>query len=317
MQVFTSIERMALTRPQVVTIGVFDGVHRGHQFLIAQAAASAARRQAEVTAITFWPPPVAVLRPEHPVRALMLAGEKIDALAALGQIDHLLVLPFTHEFSRLGAAEFLDLLRERVPLVALVEGDDFTLGHNREGNVAWLAAYGQTHGFAVESVAKRALGGEPVSSTRIRDLIEAGDARAAADLLSRPYHLAGTVAHGEARGRALGFPTANLAVDRAKLIPADGIYATRAWTDGNERAPWAGVASIGVRPTFAGRDRRVEVHLMDVAPDLYGATLHVTFIDRLREERRFDSTDALIAQMGRDVSDARARLAADTEGAWA
>jgi riboflavin kinase/FMN adenylyltransferase len=315
MQVFTSLESFSTSQPQIVTIGVFDGVHRGHQHLIAHAAAVAARRGAQVTAIAFWPPPIAVLRPDQPLRALTLRDEKIAALADLGLIDHLIVLPFTPELAALSADAFLHALRARMPLVALVEGDDFTLGHDRQGTIAWLTARGETLGFSVEVVSKREIGGAPVSSTRIRQLVAAGDVDDALLMLGRPYHLAGVVVRGDARGKSLGFPTANLAIDPAKLLPGNGVYAVRARLDGTSSALWAGVASMGVRPVFQGTDRRFEVHLLDVSSDLYGVTLHVAMIGWLREERQFESVEALIAQMSRDVRDARARLAADTEGA--
>jgi riboflavin kinase/FMN adenylyltransferase len=315
MHVFTTLDEVALHRPQAITVGTFDGVHRGHQYLIQRTAQVAARLGAEVTVVTFWPPPVAVVRPGTPIQCLTLPAEKHAALAALGSVAQVIVLPFTPETALWPPERFMAALADHMPLAALVEGDDFSLGHNRAGTMAWLADYGQAHGFVVECVARQAAGIAPISSTRIRALLAAGDVAGAADLLGRPYQLSGTVVRGDARGRDLGYPTANLQLDPLKLIPGNGIYAVRAWETGTPDVVWMGAASIGTRPTFGGTDRRVEVYLLDVHPELYGATLMVEMIAWLRAERAFPSSEALIAQMADDVSAARRVLQGQEMGA--
>jgi riboflavin kinase/FMN adenylyltransferase len=171
-----------------------------------------------------------------------------------------------------------------------------------------LQTYGTRHGITVESVSRRDAGSLPISSTRVRHALEAGDVSAATDLLGHTYDLVGEVVHGDARGRTLGFPTANLRVDPLKLVPADGIYAVRAWRARTPEVVWMGAASIGIRPVFGGRERVIEVYLLDVHPDLYGEALYVTFVQRLREERDFPSIEALVAQMEHDVAAARRAL---------
>lgn len=305
MHVFSSLEAVALTRPQAITIGVFDGVHRGHQYLIQRTVEAAARLGAEVTLITFWPPPVMVLQPALAAQVLMLPEEKAAVLARLGTIQQMIVLPFTTEMAQWSPDRFMATLRQHLPIVALVEGDDFTLGHKRAGTVEWLQGYGAAHGIIIDHVARRATDGQPISSTRIRQLLVAGEMREAAALLGRPYQVRGEVVHGDGRGRTLGFPTANLQIDAAKLIPANGIYAVRAWNGRTPQRVWGGAANIGLRPTFGGTERRVEVFLFDIDLDLYGETLCVELIQRLRDERAFADSAALIAQMTLDVRLAR------------
>jgi riboflavin kinase/FMN adenylyltransferase len=315
MQVFASLDEVSLTQPQAVSVGVFDGVHRGHQFVLARTAEVAARLGAEVTVVTFWPLPIAVLRPQTLIQCLSLPGEKADVLARLGTVAHTIILPFTPEVAHWAPETFMAALAARLPLAALVEGDDFSLGHKRAGTLDWLTTYGQAHGFLVEGVARRAEGGTPISSTRIRAMLAEGNVAEAAELLGRPYRLQGMVVHGEARGRELGYPTANMQLDPLKLIPANGIYAVRAWDMATPGVVWHGAASIGTRPTFGGTERRVEVFLLDASPDLYGHTLAVDVIAWLREERAFSSREALIAQMADDVRVARRILHGPETGA--
>lgn len=308
MALFTDLHREPTDRPQMVSIGVFDGVHRGHQYLLQEARAQAEALGAGVTVVALWPPPLAVLRPDVAVRCLMTGEEKRAALAAVPGVTRVVIEPFTPEVAALSAAAFLARLRAALPVFGLVEGDDFVLGHDRGGTLAWLAEYAAAAGLRLIPVARQREGDAPISSTRIRGLLEAGELAAAERLLGHRYHLGGEVVHGEARGRRLGFPTANLRLDPLKLIPADGIYAARAWRAATPGEVWRGTASIGWRPTFGGRDRRVEIYLLDAAPDLYGAELRVELIQRLRAEATFASVDALVAQMARDVTETRAVL---------
>jgi riboflavin kinase / FMN adenylyltransferase len=314
MHVFASLGDVALTAPQAVTIGSFDGVHRGHQFLLKQTQRLAQVHGAQTTVITFWPPPISVLQPDRSIHVLMLPDEKAEALAQLG-IDNLITVPFTSEFAHWSAERFMEELAARMPVHAVAEGDDFSMGYQRAGTLAWLADYGAAHGIQVERVTRQAAHDEIISSTRIRSLVAVGEMGAARYLLGRPYHVRGEVVHGDARGRKLGYPTANLALDPLKLIPANGIYAVRAWEARDPATVWMGAASIGVRPVFGGGARLVEVYLLDVTLDLYGSTLCVDFIERLREERTFPSVADLITQMGADVAAARCILGQETGAA--
>lgn len=300
--------------PAVMTIGVFDGVHRGHQALIGQVVQRARTLRGLSVVLTFYPHPRAVLRPGMPVYELTSQEEKLSLIAALG-VDVVTTLTFTKELSLLRAGEFIDLLLQHVNLRELWVGPDFALGHHREGTVERLSVLGAEHGFTVHIVAPVDSAGERVSSSRIRDLITAGDVMQAAALLGRYPHIEGMVVTGDRRGRTLGFPTANLALTAAYLLPANGIYAVIAELDG-ARLP--AVANIGVRPTFGVNDRLVEVYLLDFDRDIYGQRLGVSLVKRLRDEVRFDSVDDLVAQMHRDVGEARGVLSdavlSDVEG---
>lgn len=308
MRVFSSLDTVALDRSQAVTIGSFDGVHRGHRYLLEQTAAQAKSMGAEVTVVTFWPPPITVLDPSKTVSCLMVNEEKLAALAATGLVDQVIVLPFTHTLAALNASDFITQLRAHMPLVALVEGDDFKLGHNREGTMDWLSAYGAPHGIVVRRIVRRVDGDRPISSTRIRGALEAGDVVTARELLGHPYAMAGEVIHGDARGRELGYPTANMRIDVNKLIPAHGIYAVWGWRASSPQTVWKGAASIGVRPVFNGVERRVEVFFLDMSEILYGETLCIEFVQQLREESNFPTVAALVTQMGHDVAQVRTIL---------
>ena len=331
MQVLFQLADAQPRLPAVLTIGFFDGVHRGHQRLVRRAADLAAQERARAVLVTFWPHPLAVLRPAEPVHLLTTLEEKLELLGALGGLDTTVVMPFTPELARLSPEEYLQALREHFALRGMVEGPDFTFGRERTGNVGWLRRVGAAEGFAVETLQVEA-GGERISSSRIRDHIVAGQVEEAAALLGRRYTLAGTVVRGDQRGRLLGFPTANLRVDPVKLIPGNGVYAVRVrlpsadatseegtseegtseeGTSEEGTSGAAAVANIGVRPTFGeGSPPVVEVHLLDRAIDLYEQRLVVQFVSRLREERRFPGVEALKAQIAADAQRARALLAA-------
>jgi riboflavin kinase/FMN adenylyltransferase len=310
MQVVSQLADVTPRTPAVLTIGFFDGVHRGHQQLAHRTRELARQAGARAGLITFWPHPLAVLHPEQPLPLLMTLEEKMEQLAALGDLDLAVVMPFTPELARLSPEEYLALLGSRFDLRGLVEGSDFRFGHERVGDVTWLRRAGEAGGFAVESLAVDA-GGERISSTRIRGLVDEGAVEEAAALLGRSYAVAGAVVEGDRRGRQLGFPTANLQLDPIKLVPANGVYAVRVALPGEARAQRPGVANVGVRPTFqTGSARLVEVHLLGADLALYGQRLVVEFVARLRDERRFPGPEALKAQIAADAERARALLAA-------
>ena len=302
MQVVRNLETLTPDMPYALTVGVFDGVHRGHQFLIQQTARAAEEVGGKAGMVTFWPHPLEVLRPTVEVRYLTLLEEKLDVLAALGTLDLVVVLPFTSDLAMTSASDFIDLLRQHLNLRVLVEGSDFAFGHDRQGNMAFLTAYGEQQGFAVQNISLQLADQQRISSTRIRAFLAEGQVEEAAALLGRAYSARGLVVQGDQRGRLLGFPTANLEIDAKKILPADGVYAVRA-SVGDE--VYNGVTNIGWRPTVDGTRHLTEAHLFDVQPDLYGKTLEVQFIARLREERRFAGIEALKAQIAEDAQQAR------------
>lgn len=293
-----------LLRPTVLTIGSFDGIHRGHQHLIGQLVARAREIGAASALVTLHPHPKIVLRPDSQLQYLSTIDERLDLLAPLG-LDYAVVFPFSLETTQIRARDFVQLLIDHLHLKEIFCAADFALGYKREGNVEFLRALGQEKGFQVTVVEPQRFDGEVVSSTRIREIIGQGNLEEAARFLGRFPSVRGRVVRGDQRGRLLGFPTANLAVGERRLIPADGIYAVRVRIGG----AWnGGAASIGVRPTFGGHSRLLEVYVLDFAGDLYDQVIEVQFIQRLREERKFESAEALTAQMKQDVEQTRQAL---------
>jgi riboflavin kinase/FMN adenylyltransferase len=292
----------------VLTLGNFDGVHLGHQAIVAKAVERARAMGAQAVALTFEPHPTAVLAPDRAPAMIQTLHDRLAALRDLG-IDVTVLQRFSPRFAGLEPEEFVrDFLLRHVELVDAVVGYNVNFGRARAGTAETLRALGARFGFGVDVVGPvEAPGdGEKVSSTRLRELLAAGDMRAAHLLLGRPYALRGRVVVGDRRGRTLGFPTANLHLRRGLILPLDGVYAVVAETGGTRRP---GVLNIGVRPTFGGRRRTVEVHVLDFAGDLYRAWLVVHVVERLRGERAFDGPDALKRAIDADVAHARDVLA--------
>ncbi|MGH8866686.1 MAG: bifunctional riboflavin kinase/FAD synthetase [Actinomycetes bacterium] len=284
--------------PSVVTIGVFDGVHRGHQYLVARAVAAARESGVAAAVITFDPHPMAVLRPDRAPATLASLDRRLDLLDGLG-VDAVCVLPFTTELSGLSPEDFVEhVLAERLHVTRVVVGVNFRFGHKAAGDVPLLTELGERYGFTVDAVPLA--GDEPRwSSTRVRAALDVGDVQAAADVLGRPHRVEGRVVVGDRRGRDLGYPTANLAVARDAAVPAHGVYAGWLVHDGR-RLPAA--ISIGTNPTFSGTQTRVEAYVLDRDDlDLYGAEVGLDVTARLRDTVRFDSVEALLAQMAEDV----------------
>jgi riboflavin kinase / FMN adenylyltransferase len=290
--------------PLSIAIGVFDGVHVGHQALIRQTAEGATQGRGRALAATFDPLPIQALAPGAPPSALSDVEERADLLHKAGAND-VVVFHFTKDFATLSADEFIRRLAEAGEVRQICVGDDFQFGHDRGGNVGVLAAAGPKYGFEVVIARPVKQGGEVVSSTRIRNALLAGDVEDAARLLGRPYRVRGTVVHGAKRGRELGFPTINLAVPTERLLPRDGIYAMSVRV-GDEQV--AAAASLGVRPTFGGGDRTLEAYLLDWDGDIYGDRIEAAFVKRLRDELRFASAAELSAQIARDVEETRRAL---------
>jgi riboflavin kinase/FMN adenylyltransferase len=294
--------------PVVLTIGNFDGVHRGHMALLDEVRARAGALEAQTAVLTFNPHPRCVLDPGHCPQSLTTVPEKADLLAS-GGVDRLVVLPFTKAVSAWGAEYFCDLLREAFDLRALVVGYDFALGHKRQGDIAFLRDYGQRHGIDVVQVGEVGAEDGGVSSSRIRALIAGGDVSGALPLLGRPYFMDARVEHGEEVGRHLGYPTANLSIAAEKCLPEAGVYAMWVRVDGR----WHMAATnVGYRPTFGGNRLSVEAFLLDYSGDLYDREVRALFVERLREERNYPSVDELVVQIGADVEQVRNLLAATT-----
>ena len=286
----------------VLTIGNFDGVHRGHRALVARTREIAATRGAPACVYTFDPAPVQVLRPDKAPPRVQSLDDKLALLAGLG-IDHAIVEPFDRTFARQEPADFArGVIAGRLGAQALVLGWDFRFGRGRGGTVEGMREWLDIPVLQVEAIVED---GAPISSTRIRALIAEGAVAGAARLLGRSHLLRGTVVHGQARGRTLGFPTANISPTTA-LLPPYGVYAVRVERDG-ERLP--GVANLGRRPTFGPRDEGLEVHLIDWSGDLYGEDLAVELVARIRGEHSFDGPEALVRQIRADVATARELLA--------
>lgn len=301
MLLIDDLQQADLKQETVLTIGVFDGVHRGHQFLIRNLIARARETGRLAGVVTFHPHPAAVLNPQTAIRYLTTPGEKAALLEKLS-LDVLTILRFDDGLSRMSASEFVQSLVNHLRARELWVGPDFALGRDREGNTAALAQIGANMGVAVRSVGPFLLDGEPVSSTRIRTLLSQGEVQNAARLLGRYPTVAGEVVHGARRGRALGYPTANLEVREEHAVPGDGVYAVFAVL-GAERH--FGVANVGVRPSFDNGARTVETFILDFDQDIYGCDLVVEFVQRLRPEERFASIPKLVEQIGEDVIAAR------------
>ncbi|SBT53367.1 bifunctional riboflavin kinase/FAD synthetase [Micromonospora auratinigra] len=287
----------------VVTIGVFDGVHKGHQATIGHAVARARELGVRSVVVTFDPHPAEVVRPGSHPAVLTEPARKAELIEALG-VDVLCVVPFTPEFSRLPAEAFVhDILVEHLHAALVVVGDNFRFGHKAAGDVALLERLGRTFGFGVEGAPLVAAAGTVFSSTYIRSCVDAGDVAAAAAALGRRHRVEGVVVRGDQRGRELGYPTANLLTHRYAAVPADGVYAARLVRRGS--APLAAAVSIGTNPTFSGRERRVEAYALDFTGDLYGERLALDFVAHLREQRTYDAIEPLVAQIAEDVERTR------------
>lgn len=283
-------------RGAVVSIGNFDGVHRGHRLLLERMRALAQELGAPAVVLTFFPPSRVVFGGGS---YLSTAREKVELLGAF-EPSAVVVIPFSKEYARTDKSEFVAQL-ERLQPSAIVVGEDFRFGHGRAGTLNDLSLVTPR----LEVFALERYGSEPISSSRIRALLAAGDVRAAAELLGAPYRAAGTVVAGDRRGRSIGFPTANLDVPEGKALPV-GVFSVRVSTP---EGTWGGMANSGPRPTFPEAPPALEAHLFDFDGDLYGQEVTVEFVDRIREQRRFGSLDELRQQLGADLEAARRQLA--------
>ncbi|MEU6114964.1 bifunctional riboflavin kinase/FAD synthetase [Streptomyces sp. NPDC047117] len=297
----------------VVTIGSYDGVHRGHQLILGKAVARARELGVPAVVVTFDPHPSEVVRPGTHPPLLAPHHRRAELMAELG-VDAVLILPFTKEFSKLAPADFVvKVLVDKLHAKLVVEGPNFRFGHKAAGNVETLAELGRTYDYDVEVIdlfeRGEAGGGEPFSSTLTRRLVAAGDMAGAAEVLGRPHRVEGIVVRGAQRGRELGFPTANVETLPHTAIPADGVYAGHLHVEG-EAMPAA--ISVGTNPQFDGKIRTVEAYAIDrVGLDLYGLHVAVDFVAYIRGQEKFDTLDALLERMALDVKQARALVSQD------
>ena len=299
MRLFHGTDNAEIQRPTVLTLGVFDGLHLGHQLIMRTVVERARAVGAVPTVITFDPHPRAVLHPESAPPLLQTLDQKVEGFGVLG-IEQTIVIRFTPEFSLIRAEDFLrDIVKERLQAKEVYLGRGFAFGHNREGNIELLRRVSGELGFVADEVPVVSLRGQRVSSTKIRELLACGKVNLARRMLGRPYGVEGRVERGSERGHVLGFPTANLH-PRNRVIPRNGVYVTGTLIEGQWRRS---VTNVGIRPTFASDvEPSVETFVMNWAGDLYGDVVRVRFLLRLRDEKKFGSVDELKAQIEKDVS---------------
>lgn len=303
MKVYKSLEEFIPLPHAVVTQGTFDGVHIGHQKILERLANIATQKQGETVLLTFFPHPRMVLQPDdNQLRLLNTQDEKIEHLAQSG-IDHLLIIPFTKEFSRQTSLQFVrDVLVEKVGVKTLVIGYDHRFGKNREGSMDDLREFGNTFGFGVEEIPAQDIDTVTVSSTKIRNSLIHGDVETATRYLGYNYPVTGKVVAGNSLGKKIGFPTANIAVNQQyKLIPSDGVYAVEVVIDGEVHG---GMANIGNQPTFDNRSHAFEVNIFGFDRDIYGHDIRIEFVARIRSEMKFDGVESLMAQLQNDKATA-------------
>lgn len=301
-----ALKEVHVTRPSIVTVGVFDGVHRGHKFLVERLVSTARANNQNAVVLTFYPHPDAVLRGIDERYYLTHPDDRAQRLLDLG-VDIVISHPFNEEVRQMRAADFVDRLLNHLQMSALWATANFAMGYQREGNIDFLREQGAAKGFDVETVdlVYADENGDKISSSSIRTAVLEGDISRANRYLGRPFRLKGEVVHGAKRGRTIGFPTANVAVWNEQLRPQNGVYVCWAYLS-EER--FAAVTNVGKRPTFDGKFVTIEAHLLDFNRDIYGQTLHLEFVERLRGEMKFNGIEELVAQIKQDVVDARALL---------
>lgn len=308
MKIYKRLESIPKIQQAVVTQGTFDGVHAAHQVIIDRLKSIARQHQGETVLVTFDPHPRMVLHPDdHGLKLLQTLDEKIEVLEQMG-IDHLVIIPFTREFSRLSSMQFIrDIMVNRIGARYLVVGYNHRFGKNREGDQEQLHEFAGLYGFEVEQIPEQDIDHIAVSSTRIRRALEHGDIVTANKYLLKPFRISGMVVKGRQLGRTIGFPTANLVLsDPNKMVPADGVYAVKVIM---HNQTYGGMLNAGYRPTVDGTVHSIEVHLFDFDRDIYGENLTVEFVDKLRDEQRFANVELLRNQLEKDKLQAISKIA--------
>jgi len=299
MKVYNNIEEFKAVKNPVVTTGTFDGVHLGHQKIISRLKDFATQQNGETVLLTFYPHPRMVLFPDdNELKLLNTQNEKIELLEKCG-IDHLIIHPFTKQFSRLTSIEFVrNILVNQIHTKKLVIGYNHHFGRNREGSFAHLQEFGPIYGFEVEEIPAEDIDSIEISSTKIRNALNEGDVTLAAKYLGHHHSISGKVVHGKKIGRTIGYPTANVVVeDKYKLIPADGVYAVKIKQNGMD---YDGMLNIGNNPTIPGKGRSIEVNIFNFNKEIYGEDTTIFFINRLRDELTFNGLDELKSQLAND-----------------
>lgn len=298
MKIFNSIQEFSSPAKTIVTLGTFDGVHKGHKSILDRLITSSRSSGCESLVLTFFPHPRMVLQQNSEIKLLSTIGEKAQLLENYG-LDNLIVHPFDLAFSRLTAEEFVkDILVDRLNICKIIIGHDHRFGRNRTANIDDLIRFGNDYGFEVEKISALEVNETSVSSTKIRNALAVGDIETANTFLGYPYFMTGIVVKGKQLGRTIGFPTANIYIkEDYKLIPANGVYAASAVIDGNVVH---GMMNIGTRPTVGGTERSIEIHFFDLDKDLYDKEVRVSMYQRLRDEQKFESVDALKQQLHKD-----------------
>ena len=304
MQVEKELAKLSPEKDMLLTIGVFDGVHLGHKYLISQLREQARQQNLLSGVVTFRQHPQEVLSPQTKLPFLTDLTQRTNLLKN-ESIDVIIPLSFSSELAQLSASQFVNLLKRHLRMRGLLIGPDFALGKNREGTIDTLRALGEDMNFTVTVIPPLMINGEVVSSTAIRKALADGDMKRALNLIGRPFSLHGRVTSGTGRGLELGFPTANLNIDPKQALPTEGVYATWAYLD--DKA-YPSMTNIGKRPTFAGNELTVEVYILDYHNNLYGHNLKIDIIERLRDEKQFDSIEALKSQITEDIKQGRAIL---------
>jgi riboflavin kinase/FMN adenylyltransferase len=307
MEIEQELANIAPQGETLLTIGVFDGVHAGHRYLLDKLQQRAAEKKLLSGVVTFNPHPQSVLHPHNQLPWLSNLEDRIRAFQELG-INIVAVLTFTPKVAQLSAREFMSLVKKHLKMQGIMVGPDFALGRSGEGNINLLRALGREMKFSVEVIPPYTINGEVVSSTLIRRALAQGDMRRVERLMGRYFHLTGKVVTSNKRGRVLGFPTANLDIKPQQALPGNGIYATIAQLDGKQ---FPSATNIGIRPTFGEGEKMVETHLLNYKGDLYGKEIRLEFVQKLRDEQRFPSSEELKAQIEKDVREVETILAKD------
>ena len=310
MQVEEELAKLSPNKDMLLTIGVFDGVHLGHKYLLSQLKELARQQNLLGGVVTFRQHPQEVVSPTSTLPFLTSLGERINLLKNEG-VEAIITLTFTRELAQLSARQFVVLLKKYLRMRGVVGGSDFALGRDREGNISTLRALGQEMNFSVTVVSPMMVNGEVVSSTAIRRALAEGDMKRVHNLSGRPFSFQGPVGSGTGRGVGLGFPTANLNIDSGQALPADGVYVTWAYID--DKA-YQSMTNIGKQPTFGGSKRTVEVYILDYHGNLYGEELKINIVERLRDEKRFDTAEELKKQITKDIEQGRAILNSQAQG---
>ena len=303
-------QELANINPQgetLLTIGVFDGVHAGHRYLLEKLQQRATEKNLLSGVVTFNPHPQSVLHPHNQLPWLSSLEDRVRAFQELG-VNIVAVLTFTHKVAQLSAQEFISLVKKHLRMRGIMVGPDFALGRGGEGNINLLRALGREMKFSVEVIPPYTINSEVVSSTLIRRALVQGDMRKVERLMGRYFYVGGKVITSDKRGRVLGFPTANLDIKPQQALPSNGIYATITQIDGKQ---FASATNIGIRPTFGDGEKTVETHLLNYKGDLYGKDIRVEFVQKLRDEQRFPSSEELKVQIEKDVREVEAILAKD------